>query len=175
MGPYLLHSSIDLPPICLWRLINTTIHIASVFNCHLRQEVPALFRISYAIVSPQLIWTSVIPPAFAYNECLSYTARKARVFVFVFIRVTALQYDLFFSGSSSPFFTDGRNPWTSVQSVARPLPKHRTAQIQIKHIHTPDIHALSGIRTHDSSVRASECSLCLRLRGYCDRLTIYIQ
>jgi hypothetical protein len=29
---------------------------------------------------------------------------------------------------------------------------------------------LSGIRTHDPSVRASEDSSCLRLRGHCDRL-----
>jgi hypothetical protein len=33
-----------------------------------------------------------------------------------------------------------------------------------------DIHALSGIRTHDLSVRAVEDSSCLRLRGPCGRL-----
>jgi hypothetical protein len=43
--------------------------------------------------------------------------------------------------------------------------KHRN-----KHTHTPNIHALSGIRTHDPSVRASEDSSCLRPRGYCDWL-----
>jgi hypothetical protein len=32
-----------------------------------------------------------------------------------------------------------------------------------------DIHALSGIRTHDPSVRASEYSTCLRPRCHCDR------
>jgi hypothetical protein len=37
------------------------------------------------------------------------------------------------------------------------------------HTHTPNIHALSGIQTHDPSVRASEDSSCLRKRGYCDR------
>jgi hypothetical protein len=36
-------------------------------------------------------------------------------------------------------FTIGRTPWTSDQLVARPLPKHRTAQTQIKHIYTPNI------------------------------------
>jgi hypothetical protein len=41
--------------------------------------------------------------------------------------------------------------------------KHR------KNAHT-DFHVLSGIRTHDSRVRASEDSLRLRQRGYCDRL-----
>jgi hypothetical protein len=34
---------------------------------------------------------------------------------------------------------------------------------------TPNIHALSGIRTHNSGVRASEDSSCLRPSGYCDR------
>jgi Mn2+/Fe2+ NRAMP family transporter len=43
---------------------------------------------------------------------------------------------------------------------------------QHKHKISPhtNIHALSGIRTHDPSVRASEESSCLRTRGYCDRL-----
>jgi hypothetical protein len=43
------------------------------------------------------------------------------------------------------FFTDGGIPWTSDQPVARPLPKHRATQTQNKRIHTPNIHALSGI------------------------------
>jgi hypothetical protein len=38
-----------------------------------------------------------------------------------------------------------------------------------KHIHTPKIHAVSGIRTHHHSVRASEDSSCLRPLGYRDR------
>jgi hypothetical protein len=67
-------------------------------------------------------------------------------------------------------FTDGRTPWTSDQLVARPLPKHRTAQAQNKHIHTQNIHALCGMQTHDPSFRASEDSSCLRQLGYCDRL-----
>jgi hypothetical protein len=93
----------------------------------------------------------------------------------------------FFNGPSSPFraqasysvpwsfFTVGRTPWTSDQLVARPLPKHRTTQTQNKRIHTPNIHALSGIRTNDPSVLASNESSCLRPRGYCDLLvfTIY--
>jgi hypothetical protein len=38
-----------------------------------------------------------------------------------------------------------------------------------QHTHT-NIHSLSGIRTHDPCVRASEESSCLRPRGPCDRL-----
>jgi hypothetical protein len=33
-----------------------------------------------------------------------------------------------------------------------PLPEHRTTQTQNKRIHIPNIHAVSGIRTHDPSV-----------------------
>jgi hypothetical protein len=68
------------------------------------------------------------------------------------------------------FFTVGGTPWWSDQPVARPLPKHRTTQTENTRIDTPNIHVLTGIQTHDSSVRATEDSSCLRLRGYCDRL-----
>jgi uncharacterized protein YegL len=52
-------------------------------------------------------------------------------------------------------FTIGRTPWTSDQLCARPLPKHRTAQTQNKHIYTPNIHALSGFEpTITASKRA---------------------
>jgi hypothetical protein len=51
-------------------------------------------------------------------------------------------------------YTVGRTPWMGDQAVARPLPAHRTTQIQ----NNTDIRALSGIRTHDPSVRASEDS-----------------
>jgi hypothetical protein len=37
----------------------------------------------------------------------------------------------------------------SDQLVKRPLPKHRTTQIQNKHIHTPNINALCEISSHD--------------------------
>jgi hypothetical protein len=60
------------------------------------------------------------------------------------------------------FYTDGRTPWTSDQPVARPLPTHSTTYT--------NIHALSGIRTHDPRVRASEDSSYLRPRGHCSRL-----
>jgi hypothetical protein len=67
------------------------------------------------------------------------------------------------------FSMDGRTPWTSDQPVTRPLPTHRTTQTEQTHTHTSNNHALSGIRIHDPSVRASEDSLCLRPRSYCDR------
>jgi hypothetical protein len=43
----------------------------------------------------------------------------------------------------------------SDQPVPRSLPKHRTTQTHNKRIHTPNIHALSGIRTHDPSERTA--------------------
>jgi hypothetical protein len=66
-------------------------------------------------------------------------------------------------------FTDGGTPWTSDWPVSRPLPKHGTTQTQNKHIHTPNIHALCGIRTHDPSFRTSEDGTRLRPLGYRDR------
>jgi hypothetical protein len=66
-------------------------------------------------------------------------------------------------------FTDGRTPRTGDQLVTRPLPKHRTTQTQNKRIHTPNIHALCGIRTHDPGFRASKDNSCLRQLGYRDR------
>jgi hypothetical protein len=71
---------------------------------------------------------------------------------------------------SLDLFKIGRTPWTSDQLAARPLHKNRTTQTQNKHIHTQNIHALSGIRTHDHGVRANEDSSYLRPRGCCDRL-----
>jgi hypothetical protein len=67
----------------------------------------------------------------------------------------------------SLFYTDGRTPWTSDQAVSRPLYTLRTTHTQ-NNAHT-DIHASSGIRTHDPSVRASEDSSRLTPRGHCDR------
>jgi hypothetical protein len=66
-------------------------------------------------------------------------------------------------------YIDSRNPWTSDQPVARPLPKHRTTQTQNKYIHISNIHVLCGIRTHDPSFQAREDSTCLRPLGYRDR------
>jgi hypothetical protein len=51
------------------------------------------------------------------------------------------------------------------QPVARPLPTQgNTNRINA---HNTDIHVLSGIRTHDPSVRVSEDSSCFRPRGHC--------
>jgi hypothetical protein len=74
---------------------------------------------------------------------------------------------------ASDFQFHDLDPWMSDQPVARSLPKQRTTPTQNKHIHTPNIHALSGIRTHDPNVRTSEDSSCLRPLGYCDRPIYY--
>jgi hypothetical protein len=41
--------------------------------------------------------------------------------------------------------------------------------------HSTDIHALSGIRSHDPSVRVSEDSSCLRQSGHCDRPSLILE
>jgi hypothetical protein len=67
------------------------------------------------------------------------------------------------------FYTVGRTLWTGDQPVAIPLPTRSTTQRQNINAHT-DFNVLSGIRTHNPRVRASEDSSCLRPRGNCDRL-----
>jgi hypothetical protein len=81
--------------------------------------------------------------------------------VFFFPYAPTLEHRANFSVSW--LFTDGRTPWTGDQLVARSLPKHR------KRIHTSNIHALNGIRTHDLGFRTSEDSTCLRPLDYSDR------
>jgi hypothetical protein len=61
---------------------------------------------------------------------------------------------------------DSLDEWSARRKAAT---WNMTIQTQNKHIHTPNIHALSGIRNHDPGVRASENSSSLRLRGHCDR------
>jgi hypothetical protein len=69
------------------------------------------------------------------------------------------------------FYVEGRTPWTNDQPVARPLPTQRTIQTQNKRT---DIHALSGVRTHDPSVPANEDSSCHRPRGHYDLIVAYL-
>jgi hypothetical protein len=64
--------------------------------------------------------------------------------------------------------TVGRTPCTEDQPVARPLHTQDNTNTELTQT---DIHALSGIRTHDPSVRAGEDSSRLRPRRHCDRLT----
>jgi hypothetical protein len=63
--------------------------------------------------------------------------------------------------------TVGRTPWTDDQ------PCHMAALPTQDNINTEekrtDIHASSGIRTHDPSVWSDEDILCLRPHGHCDR------
>jgi hypothetical protein len=54
------------------------------------------------------------------------------------------------------------------QPFERPIPTHRAAQTQNKRIQTSMPRV--WFETHDTSVRAGECSLWLRPRGQCDLL-----
>jgi hypothetical protein len=61
----------------------------------------------------------------------------------------------------------GRVSWTGDQPDARPLPTNRATQQRKTRTH---IRALSGIRTHDPSVRAVEHSTWPRPRDHWNRL-----
>jgi hypothetical protein len=60
-------------------------------------------------------------------------------------------------------YTVGRTSWRRDECVTGPLPTHRI------NADDTDIHASSGIRTHDRSVRAGEDDSCLRPLGHCER------
>jgi hypothetical protein len=55
----------------------------------------------------------------------------------------------------------------------RGLYLHREQHKHGTNAHITDIHALSGIRTHDRSVRVSEYSSFLRPRGQCDQHILF--
>jgi hypothetical protein len=57
-------------------------------------------------------------------------------------------------------------PWTGDQQVARQLSTQDNTNTQYTQIKN---HALSGIRTHNPTVRRGEDITCLRLRGRWDR------
>jgi hypothetical protein len=67
-------------------------------------------------------------------------------------------------------YTDGRTPWVLGRVISPSQGRYLyTGQHKHKVNAHIDIHALSGIRTHDPSVRAGEDGSCLRPRGLCDR------
>jgi hypothetical protein len=65
-------------------------------------------------------------------------------------------------------YTVDRTPWMGDRPVVRPLPTQDNTNTEYTHT---DIHALSGIRTHDPRVRGSEENSCLRQSSHCDRQT----
>jgi hypothetical protein len=60
--------------------------------------------------------------------------------------------------------------WSPRRKASTCKQKHRKTH---KYTQILNIHALSEIRTHDPSFRASEDSACLRPLGYSDRLRSY--
>jgi hypothetical protein len=62
----------------------------------------------------------------------------------------------------------GRTPWTKI-SPSQGIYLHAEQHKHRINAYNTDIHALSGIRTHDSRDRASENFPCLRKRGHFDR------
>jgi hypothetical protein len=70
------------------------------------------------------------------------------------------------------FYTGCRTPWTGNQSVARPLPTHRTTQTQNKRTQTSMPRV--GFEPTAPALE-NEDSSCLRPRGHCDRPSMALQ
>jgi hypothetical protein len=113
---------------------------------------------------------------------LSRVSDQAGIWVDIWIYWTLL-FSMALSAHSGPrplfssviYFTQSVGLFGRGISPSNGRCRNTGQQIQNRRIHTPNIHAMSGIQTHDPSVRASEDSSCLRPRGYSDRLTERLQ
>jgi hypothetical protein len=85
------------------------------------------------------------------EEVRKFATRTTWSFIHQRLYSPLLGPGLFFS---FVIYTDGRTPWTSDQPVARPLPSHRTTQIQNKCAHRhPCLEWDSNPRSQRSSER----------------------
>jgi hypothetical protein len=110
--------------------------------------------------------------AIAYVSLVSFAAvtlsvASQRVFIVISVYFVTIQSGNFWIHPRRPFTACsgsefGMTPWTGDQPDERPLPTQRTTQHRKTRTH---IHASSGIRTHDPSVRAVENCTCLRSLG----------
>jgi hypothetical protein len=108
------------------------------------------------------------------------SAHKRVYFLTPFLRHFSMIFPMALPAHSGPWpLIQFRNPFSqTVGLLGRVISSSQGRYLntwQHKHrinsyTHTPNIHSLSGIRTHDPSVQASEDSSCLRSRGYCDQL-----
>jgi hypothetical protein len=119
---------------------------------------------------------------------------KHRMYMYFNDIFSELNTDFFFLWRYSPNFVLGLPPWNStfhfgftsvlidlrhsvglfVRVISSSQGLSTCTQIQKTHTYTqtPNIHALSGIRTHDPGFRASENSACLRPLDYRDWLNV---
>jgi hypothetical protein len=112
------------------------------------------------------------PYRLRYNGSLYYDCIQTNSFIYSFIH-HLLYSPLFGPGVFFSFvilFTQTAGLLGRVISPSQGLYPHTGQHKHRINAHT-DIHALSGIRTHDLSVRASEDSSRLRPRGHRDRYT----
>jgi hypothetical protein len=109
------------------------------------------------------------------TTCSSHSFNSRSILSYMtFLAMKSSIFSMALSAHSGPWILiQFRNLFTQTVGLLgrgiSPL-QYRTTQTQNKRIHTTNVHALSGIRTHATSVRASEDSSYLRPRGYSDRL-----
>jgi hypothetical protein len=78
---------------------------------------------------------------------MSLVLRNKYFYPFLLCRTLTVSMFSFFFGS----YTISRTPWTSDRLVARPLPKYRTIETQIKCTHTHP-HTHTHTHTHQTSM-----------------------
>jgi hypothetical protein len=113
--------------------------------------------------------TSSLMPFISVKEYKFHRKYKQQNFIHSFINgSTSLCWVLASSSGSLSFFAQTVGLLGRGISLSQGRYLH-TEQHKFRINAHADNHALSGIRTHDPSVRASEDSSCFRERGRCDR------
>jgi hypothetical protein len=146
-----------------------TMLLCNVLHCHCVSDFHTSWHTetqSITCTAHKIMYYCVITCKFGVCNCIN---------AFSFLWRYSPNLGLGLSPWNSPFNfsflelkTVSRTPWAGDQLVARPLLVHKHRKTHT-YTQTLNIHALSGIRTHDPGFPESEDSACLRSLGYRDR------
>jgi hypothetical protein len=137
-----------------------------ILTCPIKY-INILISVSYITLQCFVRWLNI-----TINIILSSTSRSLYYLPFIFISIHSwLEQALAASSVSQSFLHRWQDSldWGSARRKAanytqNNIPQNKRTQTSLR---------LSGIRTYDRSVRASEDSSCRRQRGHCDRPSLY--
>jgi hypothetical protein len=137
-----------------------------IWRCELKLDTLLLCFIALLYdIHYHKVWDLLYLICTMFSDAVSNARSYNFVFIHQWLHSPLLCPGLFFS--SVIFFIQSVGLLGRVINPSQGRYLHRTTQAQNKR--TQGIHALSRIRTHDPTARASEYSSCLRPRGHCDQ------
>jgi hypothetical protein len=149
---------------------NVTSKVLMLLRISMRYEFPGVVHTYFKILT-RFLYTECWPDMIFAHCVLHINCNQGYTTKIYLSTILLLDLNRFFSFLI--LYAIGKTPCTGDKPVTRSLPTHRTTQTQNKRTQTSI--PLSGIRTHDPNVRASEDSSCLKPRGHGDRqVNLYI-